>query len=262
VFDNQEVNVAARIESLADPGGICISRGVFQQVKNKIHKGFEYMGEHAVKNIAEPVRIYRILFAPEYEGKIIGVPKAEKTKVEKPAAVAIAMILIASAVLMWMFYPRSPDIDPASVENMSYALPDKPSIAVLPFDNMSDDPRQEYFSDGITEEIITSLSKTNQLFIIARNSTFTYKNKPVKVKQVAEELGVRYILEGSVRKSENRVRVTAQLIDATMGHHLWAERYDRDLKDIFDLQDEITMKNSDRTTNKPYRGRASPYVVT
>jgi adenylate cyclase len=236
------VNVAARIESLADPGGICISRGVFQQVKNKIHKGFEYMGEHAVKNIAEPVRIYRILFAPEYEGKIIGVPKAEKTKVEKPAAVAIAMILIASAVLMWMFYPRSPDIDPASVENMSYALPDKPSIAVLPFDNMSDDPRQEYFSDGITEEIITSLSKTNQLFIIARNSTFTYKNKPVKVKQVAEELGVRYILEGSVRKSENRVRVTAQLIDATMGHHLWAERYDRDLKDIFDLQDEITMK--------------------
>ena len=121
-------------------------------------------------------------------------------------------------------------------------LPDKPSIAVLAFDNMSDDPEQEYFSDGISEEIITALSKTDQLFVIARNSSFTYKGKPVNVKQVAKELGVRYVLEGSVRKSEDRVRITAQLIDAITGHHLWSERYDRDLKDIFALQDEITMK--------------------
>ena len=125
---------------------------------------------------------------------------------------------------------------------MAFPLPDKPSIAVLPFVNMSRDPKQEYFSDGITEEIITALSKVPNLFVIARNSTFTYKGKPVKVKQVSEELGVRYVLEGSVQKSGDRVRITAQLIDALTGHHLWAERYDRDLKDIFALQDEITMK--------------------
>jgi adenylate cyclase len=125
---------------------------------------------------------------------------------------------------------------------MAYPLPDKPSIAVLPFNNMSGDPEQEYFSDGLTEELITALSKTPKMFVIARNSTFTYKGKPVKVKQVAEELGVRYVLEGSVRKAGNRVRITAQLIDALTGRHLWAERYDRDLKDIFALQDEITIK--------------------
>ena len=125
---------------------------------------------------------------------------------------------------------------------MAFPLPDKPSIAVLPFVNMSEDPDQEFFSDGMTEEIITALSKVPNLFVIARNSTFTYKGKPVKVKQVSEELGVRYVLEGSVQKSGDRVRITAQLIDALTGHHLWAERYDRDLKDIFALQDEITMK--------------------
>jgi adenylate cyclase len=133
-------------------------------------------------------------------------------------------------------------VEVASEERMAFPLPDKPSIAVLPFVNMSEDPKQDYFSDGLTEEIITGLSKVPHLFVIARNSTFTYKGKPVKVKQVAEELGVRYVLEGSFRKAEDRLRVTAQLIDATTGHHLWAERYDSDLKDIFALQDEITMK--------------------
>ena len=174
------VNVAARIESLADPGGICISRGVFNQIKKKVRQGFEYMGKHAVKNIAEPVRIYRILLAPEYEGKIIGEPKSTQTKIKKPAAVAIAILFVASAVLVWMFYPRAPEVEPASVEKMAYALPEKPSIAVLPFDNMSDDPEQEYFSDGITEDLITDLSKISGIFVIARNSTFTYKGKAVK----------------------------------------------------------------------------------
>jgi len=150
--------------------------------------------------------------------------------------------VIAGGLGIWQFYMDRPSVEPASVEKMAHPLPDKPSIAVLPFDNMSDDPSQEYFSDGITEEIISSLSKTEQLFVIARNSTFVYKGKPVKIKQVAEELGVRYVLEGSVRKSEGQVRITAQLIDATTGHHLWSERYDRELKDIFELQDEITMK--------------------
>ena len=158
------------------------------------------------------------------------------------ASGAIALIvLLIGAFAIWNFYFR-PSFEPALVEKMAYPLPEKPSIAVLPFDNMSGDPEQEYFSDGLTEELITALSKTLKMFVIARNSTFTYKGKPVKVKQVAEELGVRYVLEGSVRKAEDRVRITAQLIDALTGHHLWAERYDRDLKDIYALQDEITMK--------------------
>ena len=146
--------------------------------------------------------------------------------------------------IVWNFYQKSitPDIEPASVEEMAYPLPDKPSIAILPFDNMSGDPEQEFFCDGLTEDIITALSKIPDMFVIARNSVFTYKGKPVKVKQVAEELGVRYVLEGSVRKTEDKVRITAQLIDALEGGHLWAERYDRDLGDIFSLQDEITMK--------------------
>jgi len=149
---------------------------------------------------------------------------------------------LAIAVGIRQFYMRRPSVEPASVEKMAYQLPDKPSIAVLPFNNLSDDPEQEYFSDGITEEIISSLSRVPKLFVIARNSTFTYKGKPVKVQQVSEELGVRYVLEGSVRKSGEQIRITAQLIDATTGNHLWAERYDRDLKDIFTVQDEITKK--------------------
>jgi len=237
------VNIAARLEGLAEGGGICISRMAFDNVKNKLDIGYEYLGEHSVKNIAEPVRVYKVLMEPEYVGKVIG-EERPKPKQWRFAAVtsAIALILVAGAFAVWHFYFQPPPIEPASIENMAHPLPEKPSIAVLAFENMSDDPKQEYFSDGISEDIITALSKTDQLFVIARNSTFTYKGKPVKVKQVAEELGVRYVLEGSVRKSEDRVRITAQLIDATKGHHLWAKRYDRDLKDIFTLQDEITMK--------------------
>ena len=154
------------------------------------------------------------------------------------------MVVIIAAAALWQFVwrPSHPPEEVASKEKMAFPLPDKPSIAVLPFVNMSEDPKQEYFSDGITEEIITALSKTPRIFVIARNSTFTYKGKAVRVKQVAEELGVRYVLEGSVRKSENHVRVTAQLIDALTGKHLWAERYDRDLKELFAIQDEITLE--------------------
>jgi adenylate cyclase len=191
------VNIAARIEGLTEGGGICISRNVYDQVKNKLSLEYEYLGEHTVKNIADPVSVYRILTEPQVAG-----PKITK----------------------------------------GFELPDKPSIAVLPFVNMSGDPEQEYFSDGISEEIITGLSKIPQMFVIARNSSFTYKGTPVKAQVVSKELGVRYILEGSVRKAGNRVRITAQLVDAVTGLHLWAERYDRDLGDIFALQDEITMK--------------------
>ena len=238
------VNVAARIESLADPGGICISRTAYDQVRKKLTLGYEYLGEHSVKNIDEPVRVYRVLTAPEHAGMVIGEKTAAGKKWRRLAyAVFVCLIVVAGGLTAWNIYlQKSKRIDPAAIDKMAFPLPDKPSIAVLPFDNMSGDPNQEFFSDGLTEEIISSLSKTDKLFVIARNSTFTYKGKPVKVKQVAEELGVRYVLEGSVRKTEDRVRITAKLIDATEGYHLWAERYDRDLKDIFALQDEITMK--------------------
>jgi adenylate cyclase len=198
------VNIAARLESLSEAGGVCVSGTAFDQVENKLRLGYEYLGEQTVKNIAKPVRVYRVLMETE----------------------AVAQR----------------GLEVASEEKMAFPLPDLPSIAVLPFENMSGDPKQEFFSDGITENIITALSKVPRLFVISRQSTFSYKGKPVKIKQVAEELGVQYVLEGSVQREGSRVRITAQLIDALSGHHLWAERYDRDLKDLFTLQDEITMR--------------------
>jgi adenylate cyclase len=236
------VNVASRVEGLADGGGICISGTAFDQIGKKLALGYEFLGEQTVKNIEKPVRVYKVLTESEAVGKVIGEERPKPKQWRWAAFGGVAVLIIVAAVLaIWDFYLR-PDVEPASVERMAFSLPDKPSIAVLPFDNLSGDPEQEYFSDGLTEEIITSLSKVPKLFVIARNSTFSYKGKPVKVQQVAEELGVRYVLEGSVRKAEERVRITAQLIDALSGHHLWAERYDRDLKDIFVLQDEITLK--------------------
>jgi adenylate cyclase len=193
------VNIAARLEGLAEPGGICVSDIVYQSVKGKLNISFDDLGEKQIKNIAEPVRIHRI--------RLGGLSAATDSYKAAPA---------------------------------SLDLPDKPSIAVLPFDNMSADPEQEYFSDGISEDIITALSKVHWLFVIARNSTFTYKGSPVDVMRVARELGVRYVLEGSVRKAANKVRITAQLVDGTTGNHVWADRYDRELDDIFALQDEIT----------------------
>jgi len=228
------VNIAARIESLADGGGVCISGSAFEQVKNKLELGYEYLGEHSVKNIAEPVRVYRILMEPEAVGKVIGEERVGPRKGQRVAlAVVTVLLLIVGGLLIWRTV--FPPVQVASVEKMAFPLPDKPSIAVLPFDNLSGDPEQEYFSDGITEEIISALSKNPKLFVIARNSTFTYKGKPVKVQQVSEELGVRYVLEGSVRKSGDEIRVTAQLIDALAGHHLWAERYDRNMRKRYAL---------------------------
>ncbi len=188
------VNIAARLQALAEPGCICISGKVRDEVMRKLDVGLEDLGLREIKNIAAPVRVYRVT-------------------TERAAA------------------------EPAAL-----SLPDKPSIAVLPFENMSGEPDQEYFSDGITEDIITSLSKVSLLFVIARNSAFTYKRKAVKVQQVGAELGVRYVVEGSVRKVGGRVRITAQLIDARTGGHLWAERFDRELTDIFAVQDEVTQE--------------------
>src|SRR5476649_831082 len=196
------VNIAARLEAVAEPGGVCISNDAYRQVRGKVEIVCDDMGPQPLKNIAEPMQAWR--------ARLIG--------------------QTSSAVR-----PRS-----GVSETLGLSLPDKPSIAVLPFQNMSGDLDQEYFADGIVEEIITALSRFKSLFVIARNSSFTYKGKAVDIKQVGRELGVRYVLEGSVRKATNRVRITAQLIDAGGGQHVWAERYDRALEDIFVVQDEIT----------------------
>ncbi len=209
------VNVAARLESIGEPGGVSVSGTVYDQVKNRLQMVFDSIGEQTVKNITEPIRVYRVRS-----------PAEQPTHQVQPDRSAMT--------------PTSSETPLAVGPNLALELPDKPAIAVLPFVNMSDDPKQEYFSDGMTEDVITSLSKLSGLFVIARNSAFTYKGRAVKPQQVSQELGVRYVLEGSVRKARNHVRVTAQLIDATTGYHLWAEHYDGELKDIFALQDGIT----------------------
>ena len=193
------VNIAARLQEMAEPGGVCISAKVHSEVTGKLGAEFTDGGAQRAKNIAQPVHIWH-----------------------------------------WSPHGEAPIAAPDMEQDAPLPLPDKPSIAVLPFDNMSGDPEQEYFSDGMTEDIITALSRLRWLFVIARNSTFTYKGQAVDVKQVGREMGVRYVLEGSVRKAGQRIRVTAQLIEADSGNHIWAERYDRDLVDIFDLQDELT----------------------
>jgi TolB-like protein/class 3 adenylate cyclase len=235
------VNIAARMESLAEGGGICISGIVYDQVKHKLGLEYEYLGEQEVKNIAEPVPAYRVLSFPGAAAhRVIKAKRAVGRRWRNVILAIAAVLVVGIALTIWQFYFRRPPVEVASVERMAFPLSDKPSIAVLPFTNMSDDPKQEYFSDGITEDLITDLSKIAGLFVIARNSVFTYKGKPVKIKQVSEELGVRYILEGSVRRADNQVRINAQLIDATTGGHLWAERYDSQMVDIFALQDKIT----------------------
>jgi adenylate cyclase len=238
------VNIAARLESIADPGGICLSKTAFDHVEGKFGLHYEYLGEKTFKNIPRPVGVYRVLTEPGLQPIGQGAFKKAATVWHRKAVIAAAVGLLLLAVVggIWSVYLRPlSSMQEVSVESSANVSPDKPSIAVLPFVNLSKDPEQEYFSDGITEDIITALSAIPQLLVIARNSTFTYKGKPADVQQVGRELGVRYVLEGSIQKAEDRVRITAQLIDAATGTHLWAERYDRELKDIFALQDEITL---------------------
>jgi adenylate cyclase len=236
------VNIAARVEGLAAGGGIAISGTVYEHIKEKLSLGYHYLGEQEVKNISEPVRVYRLLTEPADAGKMIGEDKPKSNKLLWAAAAAIVLIILSVCTITIRNYYFRPSFEPASVEKMALPLPEKPSIAVLPFDNMSGDPEQEYIADGIAENIITALSRFPNLFVIARNSSFFYKGKSVKIKQVSEELGVQYVLEGSFQKSGDHIRLTAQLIDAVNGHHLWAERYDGELKDLFTMQDDITLR--------------------
>ena len=237
------VNIAARLEGLSEPGGICISKTAFDHIESKLPYGYDFIGDQPVKNIAKPVGAYRVVMEPRVTVSGQPLDKKPATIRRMPVLVgAVVIIAVALVIGIWQFYMRRPTVEPASIEQMAYPLPQKPSVAVLPFVNMSGDPEQEFFSDGLTDQIIASLSKVDELFVIARNSSFTYKGRSVKVQQVAEDLGVRYVLEGSVRKTEERLRVTVQLVDALKGHHLWAEQYDREMKDVFVVQDDITQQ--------------------
>jgi TolB-like protein/class 3 adenylate cyclase/Tfp pilus assembly protein PilF len=288
------VNIAARLESLSEAGGVCISGSAYDFVGKKLSLGYEYLGEHTVKNIEKPVRVYRVLMEPEAAGKVIGEKKIKSRPWPRGAVgLVIVLIIIVAAVVVWKLStppapqtevapkekitaplpekpsavvppstevaPKekvtppspqkvsktitlSPSVDKADHKKMARPLPDKHSIAVLPFVNMSDDPKQEFFSDGISEDIINALVRWPPILVIPRASSFIYKGKSVDVKQVGREMGVRYVLEGSVRREGNRVRITVQLIDATTLQHLFSERYEREMKDIFAIQDEITMK--------------------
>ena len=234
------VVLAQRVEQLAEPGGVCITGAINEALPTRLPFDQKSLGEQKAKGFEKAVRVYQVTLK---SGKDIPGPgRTRKRKgsntLGKSAAIAAIVLLIVGGVVYW-FQPWSPEQGSTIGENMALALPDKPSIAVLPFTNMSDDTEQEYFVDGITGDIITALSEFKFLFIIASNSSFAYKGKPVKVQQVSRDLGVRYVLEGSVQRAGNRVRINAQLIDATTGKHLWAERYDRDAQRLFDIQDEI-----------------------
>ncbi len=237
------VNIAARLEGLAEPGGICISGTVYEHVRNKLTLWDEYLGEHSVKNIAEAVKVYRLLLKPRSDGVADGTSTAGPRALAAPPAyrrwrtplILGALLALLAGYTGWRIMGPGPVAAPGS----SVDGQDPPSVAVLAFDNMSDDPAQEYFSDGISEDLITDLAKISGLMVTARNTTFAYKGQPVNVVDVGRELGVAYVVEGSVRKADGRLRINAQLLDTRTGAHLWADRYDGAMEDVFALQDEV-----------------------
>jgi adenylate cyclase len=235
------VNVAVRVQALAEPGGICVARNVYNQVEAKLQLAFEPMGEQRVKNIAKPITVYRVRPGRAHPKAAFG-PKILSRRWRPILIAAAVMTMVAVGGSLWTVGPgRIASIAGFSSYQLDpWELPAEPSIAVLPFDNLSGNPEQEYFVDGITNDIITDLSKFSTLFVIAANSTFRYKDQPVKVQDVARDVGVRYVLEGSVQRTQDKLRINAQLVDATTGRHLWAERYDREAGDLFAIQGEIT----------------------
>jgi TolB-like protein/class 3 adenylate cyclase len=238
------VVLAQRIEQLAEPGGLCITAAIHEALPNRMPFSMESLGEQALKGFDEPVRVYRVQLStgesappPQQKSR----QKVSSNNLRQMIIVAGVVVLIAAGIGYWS-KNSLPQEEPASIERMAHPIPDRPSIAVLPFTNISDLAEQEFFADGMTDDLITDLSKVSGLFVIARNSVFTYKNKAVKVPQVAEELGVRYVMEGSVQRAGNQIRINAQLIDATTGGHIWAERYDGTLDDVFAMRDEISRR--------------------
>jgi TolB-like protein/class 3 adenylate cyclase len=257
------VNIAARLESLAVPGGICVSGTVYDQIETKLALTYEDLGEQAVKNIAKPVRVFRVVMdatAAAFAEQLV-LRHAQHERTPTPVILSLSkgaqlkrrgglllagLVLIAATFVTVRYFSFPTNTQPLAPSTQAapaaLPLPDKPSIVVLPFVNMSKDPEQEYFSDGLTEDLTSDLTRISSLFVIARNSAFTYKGKAVKVQDVGREMGVRYVLEGSVQKADQHVRITAQLIETTTGYHLWSEQYDRPLQDLFALQDEIVQK--------------------
>jgi adenylate cyclase len=235
-----DVIMAQRIEQLSEPAGVCIQGTAYETIPRRLLFDYKNLGEQLLKGFDEPVRVYSVKPKP---GEDIPAPdphlRARPPYRRRILIVIIAAILfIAGGLISWM-QPWKSEVERADPGKMAYSLPDKPSVAVLPFVNLSESKEKEYFSDGVTEDIITDLSKVSGLFVIAQNSSFTYKGQTVKIRQVAEELGVRYVLQGSVRRAEDKIRITARLIDAVMGNHIWAERYDRNLEDVFSVQSEV-----------------------
>jgi adenylate cyclase len=234
------VNIAARLEPLADAGGICISQSAHGQILGKLDLDLEAMGAHAVKNIPEPVEVWRVTM--NNKAALIEQPVLDPTSSEKSnntantrplwrwAIISLAVLLMLVSGLSWWQSNSVP----------THAISDKPSIAILPFDNLNDDPEQDYFADGIADDLITDLSKISGLFVTARNSSFDFRDKSLDLQKIAADLGVRYLLEGSVRRSAQRIRINARLVDSTTGQHIWSERYDRELTDVFAIQDEVT----------------------
>jgi adenylate cyclase len=229
------VNVAARIEGLAEPAGVCISRNAYDHIKNKLTLGYEYIGEHSVKNIKDPVRVYKLLMADEDAGKLIG----EKTKPKATNWIILMTLvsIVAFTIFGYQIFHKllAPEKEATTIGN------DNPTIAILPFDNMTGDSKQDYLCDGITEHIISTLSYVPNLMVIARNSSFAYKGKPLNIQQIGKELNADWVIEGSIQLSNERIRITVQLIDAASGHHKWSETYDRELNELFKLQDEISL---------------------
>ena len=241
------VNIAARLEGLADPGGICISKTVFDHIERKLPLGYEYLGGQQVKNISKPIEAYKVLMEARVETKDMRSKKSiARNAITRKLAFGVAAVFLAAvgAIVVWQFSIPEPTPPAEKVDLGSAVYPpsDKPSIAVMPFENLTGDPQQQYYSEGMSEQIITGLSQGPYLYVTARTSSFAFRDKAMTAQQIAEELGVRYLLEGSVQRDTDRVRVNVQLIDGRNGNHIWAEYYDRRSEDLFALQDEITME--------------------
>ncbi len=232
------VNVAARLEALAEPGGICVSRAVRDQIRDKLDLPLDDLGEVEVKNIARPIRVFRVLTEP---GAVAPARKRRRARLWPVFAATVVALGVVLVAVGWL-RPWAPEAEPVSITGTALPLPNKPSIAVLPFEDLSGGPGQDYFADGMTEDLIADLSRFSEFFVIARTSSFSYKGKAVKAQEVARELGVRYVLEGSVRKTTSRLHLVAELVDAATGDRLWAERYDRRLNELFAVQDEIVAR--------------------